>query len=116
MSEFIRTHPDKSEFVRVYPNKSELAGGKDGEKLNRLGFIILSILRKSDATSRLSSMTIREIAAAEEFGLKENTIFKKIKEFEQTGYIGRGLKEGRSDSYYITPEGCKRLERERSEA
>ena len=57
--------------------------------MNRLGFIILSILRKSDATSRLSSMTVREIATAEEFGLKENTIFKKIKDFENSGYIAR---------------------------
>ena len=81
--------------------------------MNRLGFIILSILRKSDATSRLSSMTVREIATAEEFGLKENTIFKKIKDFENSGYIGRGLKEGRADTFFITPEGCKCLEKER---
>lgn len=59
-------------------------------------------------------MTVREITSAEEFGLKENTIFKKIKNFEQSGYISRGLKEGRANSYYITPEGCKYLEKERS--
>ncbi len=82
--------------------------------MNRLGFIILSILWNSGATSRLSSMTVREITSAEEFGLKENTIFKKIKNFEQSGYISRGLKEGRANSYYITPEGCKYLEKERS--
>lgn len=82
--------------------------------LNRLGFIILSILKKSEATSRLSSMTVREIAGAEDFGLKENTIFKKIKDFEQSGYIDRGLKEGRADTYFITPQGCECLDRERS--
>jgi len=83
------------------------------ELLNRLGFIILSILKKSEATSRLSSMTVREIACAEDFGLKENTIFKKIKDFEQSGYISRGLKEGRADTYFITPEGCECLDKER---
>jgi len=81
--------------------------------LNRLGFIILSILSRNEATSRLSSMTVREIACAEEFGLKENTIFKKIKDFEKSGYISRGLKEGRADTYFITPAGCECLNRER---
>ena len=47
--------------------------------MNRLGFIILSILRQEGATNKLSSMTVREIASAEEFGIKENTIFKKNK-------------------------------------
>mgnify|MGYP001092229302 CR=1 FL=1 len=81
--------------------------------MNRLGFIILSILRQEGATNKLSSMTVREIASAEEFGMKENTIFKKIKDFEQSGYIGRGLKEGRADTFFITPAGCECLEREK---
>ena len=75
--------------------------------MNRSGFIILSILRASEATSRLSSMTVREIVSSENFGLKENTIFKKIKDFEQSGYVSRGLKEGRADTYFITPKGCR---------
>ncbi len=61
-------------------------------------------------------MTLREIAAAEDLGLKENTIFKKIKDFEQSGYIGRGLKEGRADTYFITADGCRFLEMERGRA
>lgn len=81
--------------------------------MNRLGFIILSILKRSKATDRLSSMTIREIAYTEDLGLKENTIFKKIRDFEKAGYISRGLKEGRAETYFITPEGCECLNRER---
>ena len=81
--------------------------------MNRLGFILLSILGQNGATNRFSAMTIREIASAEELGMKENTIFKKIKDFEKSGYIGRGLKEGRADTYFITPEGCECLEKER---
>lgn len=81
--------------------------------MNRLGFIILSILQKNGATSRPLGMTIREIALFEDLGLKENTIFKKIKEFEQSGYVSRGLKDGRAGTYFITPEGCKCLEKER---
>ena len=58
-------------------------------------------------------MTVKEIAASEDFGLKENTIFKKIKDFEQSGYISRGLKEGRADTFYITQAGCDCLDKER---
>jgi DNA-binding MarR family transcriptional regulator len=78
-----------------------------------LGFVILSILRESKAMGRLSSMTLKEIAIAEDFGWKENTISKKIREFEQSGYVGRGLKEGRAATYFITEEGLDCLERER---
>lgn len=81
--------------------------------MNRLGFIVLSILKQNGAITRPSSMTLREIMVAEDFGMKENTIFKKLKDFEKAGYIGRGLKEGRADTFYITPEGCRILEKER---
>ncbi len=81
--------------------------------MNRLGFLILSILKRSEATDRLSSMTVREIVCTEDLGLKENTIFKKIRDFEKSGYISRGLKEGRAETYFITPEGCECLDRER---
>lgn len=98
-----------SENIRVNQSKSE----KGGVILNRLGFIVLSILRQNRATDRLSSMSVQEIADTEEFGYKPNTIFKKIKEFECAGYISRGLKEGRADTFFITPSGCEFLEREK---
>ena len=81
--------------------------------MDRLGFMILSILRKNKVINRISSMTIKEIAYSESFGWKENTIFKKLKKFEKFGYINRGLQEGHAHSYFITPEGCKWLEEER---
>lgn len=114
----IRIYQNKSEQIRVYQNKSELIRANQnsyggGKGLNRLGFIILSVLQTVEATNRLSSMIVKEIAASEDLGLKENTIFKKIKDFEKSGYIGRGMKEGRADTFFITPEGCECLERER---
>ncbi|SHO50151.1 hypothetical protein [Anaerocolumna xylanovorans] len=110
-SEFIRVRQSLSEFVRVNQNKSEL---ERGDKVNRLGFIVLSILRANSATNKLSSMSVREITQTEDLEYKENTIFKKIKEFEQSGYIGRGLKEGRADTFYITDSGCEFLETEKN--
>lgn len=56
-------------------------------------------------------MSVQEISDTEDFGYKPNTIFKKIKEFEEGGYIGRGLKEGRADTFFITDTGCEFLER-----
>lgn len=73
--------------------------------------MILSILRSNGATNQVQSMTVREIASVEEFDMKENTVFKKLKGFEQSGFIGRGFKEGRADTFFITPEGCEYLER-----
>ena len=81
--------------------------------MNRLGFIILSILQDNEATGRPSGMTIQEIVSAEDFGLKENTVFKKLQEFRQSGYVRHGMKDGRADTYFITPEGCRCLEKER---
>ncbi len=81
--------------------------------MDRLGFMILSILRKYEATNRISSMTIKEIADSEPFGWKENTIFKKLKQFENSGFINHGLKEGHAHSYFITSKGCEWLEQER---
>lgn len=81
--------------------------------MDRAGFILLSVLEKSGALGRLSSMTVREIAQEEAFGIGENTIYKKLRGFEVSGHIGRGLKEGRAGTYYITKKGCKCLEEER---
>ena len=116
-SEFIRVRPSLSEFVRVRPSLSEFIRiMKGGGALNRIGFMVLSILRQSEAVNKFSSMTVREIAEMEsDFGLKENTVSKKAREFEKAGFVKRGLKEGRADTFYITPEGLNLLEKERNE-
>lgn len=82
--------------------------------MDRSGFILLSVLKQCGATGRLSSMTVRENAQEEAFGIGENTIYKKLKGFELSGHVGRGLKEGRAGTYYITRKGCECLEGERS--
>ena len=88
--------------------------GKAVHAMDRAGFILLSVLEKSGASSRLSSMTVREIAQEEEFGVRENTIYKKLKAFELAGLVGQGLKEGRAATFFLTGEGRPRLEEERS--
>lgn len=82
--------------------------------MNRLGFIVLSILRQNGANNRLSAMAVSEIVDEEEFVYKDNTIYKKIKEFETTGLVAQGLKEGRAATFYITEKGVQILEGEKN--
>lgn len=86
---------------------------KGGRQMDRSGFIILSILERCGAGGRLSAMTVREIAQAEDIGMKENTVFKKVKGFEGDGYVARGMKEGKAGTFYITDRGREWLEEER---
>jgi hypothetical protein len=78
---------------------------KDGGALNRLGFLILSVLSKSGAVDRKSAMTVREIAEAEDLGYKDNTVYKKATEFETAGYVAAGYKDGKAKTFYITDAG-----------
>lgn len=73
--------------------------------MNRLGFLILSVLSKNEAVDKVSAMTAKEITDAEDFGYKDNTIFKKITEFESMGYVAAGYKEGKAKTFYITDRG-----------
>ncbi len=77
--------------------------------MNRLGFLVLSILSRNNALDRISAMTVKEIAAAEDLGYRDNTIFKKIVLFEEMGYVGAGYKEGRARTFYITDRGIELL-------
>lgn len=78
--------------------------------MNRLGFLLLSVLSKNDAVGKVSAMTLKEISGAENFGYKDNTIFKKITEFETAGYIAAGYKEGKAKTFYITEKGKEMLQ------
>lgn len=82
--------------------------------MNRLGFIVLSILRQNGANNRLSAMAVSEIVDEEEFVYKHNTIYKKIKDFETAGLVAQGLKEGRAATFYITEKGVQILEGEKN--
>ncbi len=78
--------------------------------MNRLGFLILSVLSKSGAVDRKSAMTVKEIAEAENLGYKDNTVYKKVTEFEEAGYVAAGYKDGKAKTFYITDAGRCALE------
>ena len=73
--------------------------------MNRLGFLILSVLERSEADSKAAAMTVIELSEEEDFGYKPNTFFKKCTELEAEGYIAQGYKEGKAKTFYITDRG-----------
>lgn len=81
--------------------------------MNRISFIVLSVLLDRGATDKLKAMTAREIAEAEALEYRENTLYKKIREFVLLGYAAEGLKEGRAFSFYITEKGIRHLEKQK---
>ena len=78
--------------------------------MNRLGFLVLSILSRYEAFGKASAMTIKEITDAENLGYKGNTVYKKMTEFEMAGYVAHGYQEGRARTFYITEKGKEFLE------
>ena len=83
--------------------------------MNRLGFLVLSILQHSGATGRTNAMTVGEIMDEEVLQCESNTVYKKIREFQKLNYIDTGLKDGRAFTFFITQAGEKALEREKEE-
>nr|WP_300863239.1 hypothetical protein [uncultured Acetatifactor sp.] len=55
-------------------------------------------------------MTAKEIAEAEDLGYKDNTVYKKVAEFELMGYVAAGYKDGKAKTFYITDAGRGALE------
>lgn len=80
--------------------------------MNRLGFLILSVLERSEANSKATAMTAVEVSEVEYFGYKPNTIFKKFTELEKKEYVAQGYKDGKAKTFYITDKGREFLKDE----
>ena len=74
--------------------------------LNRIQYVILSILRKNKADSPMLSMSCNEIAEIEKYD-KPSTIYKHLRILENLGYVERGAKVERATGYIITAAGLK---------
>ena len=105
---FIRINQSKSKCFQVNQSKSE----KGGVFLNRLGFLVLSVLAKNEADNKASAMTAIEMSEVEVLGYKPNTIYKKFIELETKNYVSQGYKEGKAKTFYITNKGKEFLKDE----
>ncbi|MDF2844770.1 MAG: hypothetical protein K0R00_3196 [Herbinix sp.] len=82
--------------------------------MNKVEFIVLSILYQNEAVSRLKGLSVKDILTIEKLNLKENTLYKQLKTFQQQGFVGTGAKEGKALTFYITKAGIKKLEEEQA--
>ena len=46
----------------------------------------------------------------EDLDVRENTLFKKLRDYEIQGYVQKGMKDGRANTFYITDAGKDFLE------
>ena len=78
--------------------------------MNQLGFLVLSVLLTNGADNRMAAMSLKEIMQTEDLDVKENTLFKKLRDYEIQEYVKKGIKDGRANTFYITDAGKEFLE------
>lgn len=110
ISDSIRVYQNIAENIRDNQTISEIQEERDGESVNRLGFLVLSVLLTNDADNRMAAMSLKEIMQTEDLDVRENTLFKKLRDYEIQGYVQKGMKDGRANTFYITDAGKDFLE------
>ena len=73
--------------------------------MNRLGYVILKILKKKNCTSHFHSMTLQEIMEISKSC--RTTTSRKIKKLREQGYV-----DWQAYTYYITEKGLKLIKDE----
>jgi DNA-binding PadR family transcriptional regulator len=77
--------------------------------MNRLEMIILAILNKKNATSPISAISLYEIKEYASLQQSIATIYRTMQKLYREQNIGRGLKDSKSDTYYVTDNGLNLL-------
>jgi DNA-binding transcriptional regulator GbsR (MarR family) len=98
--------PERSMSSQANGDEKQLIGKKTG--LCRGSYLILGILRASNAADRIRGLTVSEISGFERQS-KPNTMHKKIKALESLELISEGVKSGRAKTYYLTSAGAAEL-------
>lgn len=78
--------------------------------MSRFGFLLLSILHSNDADSKYQAMTAQEIKDAENLNYELDTFYRQLRKFVLDGLVGQGAKDGKANTYYITPKGVELIE------
>lgn len=77
--------------------------------MNRLEMIILAILNKKNATSPISAISLYEIKEYASLQQSIATIYRTMQKLYREQNIGRGIKDSKSDTYYVTDNGLNLL-------
>lgn len=77
--------------------------------MNRLGLLILATLKKSNATTIASAMSVYEIKSYASLPQSITTMHRTMKFLLKQGYIQHGVKNSKSSTFYISENGLFQL-------
>lgn len=78
------------------------------EELDRTKWMILLTLYNAKSFDKYQGRTIAEIESANEGSLGVHmTAWRKIRQLTKTGYITKGVMDGKSDTYYLLDKGIQ---------
>lgn len=78
-------------------------------EMNKIQLIILSIMQKMNATNQVSSISIANIQESIQSIKSYSTFYRCINSLYTNGFIKRGIKDGKFNTYYITELGIEKL-------
>ncbi len=73
--------------------------------MNRLGLLILAALKQSNATVVVSAMSVYEIKTYAQLQQSITTLHRAMNFLLEHNYIKHGLKDSKSNTFYLTPMG-----------
>lgn len=76
--------------------------------MNKLAYLILHVLKNMGAINRMSSMSAADVHhEIRDSRYSYSAVYKKLKQLTIMGHIMMGIKDGNSNTYYITSTGIK---------
>lgn len=76
--------------------------------MNKLAYLILNVLKGENATDKMSSMSVTDIHyEIRDSHYSYSAVYKKIKQLVIMGHCMMGIRDGGSNTYYITRTGMK---------
>ena len=79
-------------------------------ELNRLDYIILDTLYDGGFKDYYHAITIAEMLELKNGALKRMIVYKKLQQLGKAEYIGKGIIDDHSDTYYLLEKGIKTVE------
>lgn len=82
--------------------------------INRTDITMMQILKSQSADNAAFGMTISEIMEEmQEIGSKSRmTVYRRLRKLSEAGYVGKGVLENHSDTFYLMEKGNKALKGE----
>ena len=100
-------------MVYVYEMKRRKGDGYVTQtyELNRLDYLILGTLYNGDFKDYYHAITITEMINENNGALGARmTVYKKLQRLVKAGYIGKGIIDNHSDTFYLMEKGIRTVE------